>query len=259
MGKDLQIFSNKEYGSIRIIEIETILWFVAADISKILDYSETSVMLRRLDEDETMKIVPTEIVGTSSMAREITLINESGLYNAVLGSHKSEAKKFKKWVTSEVLPQIRQTGGYIPSNEDDSDEDILAKALLIANKKIELKNKVIASKERQIQEQKPKVVFADAVATSSTSILVGELAKILKQNGINTGEKRLFDWLRKNGYLISRKGTDYNMPTQKSMELKLFEIKETSIAHSDGHITINKTTKVNGKGQIYFINKFKAA
>lgn len=143
--------------------------------------------------------------------------------------------------------------------EWNSPEKVMARALVLTNKKIESQNLVINEQSRQIEADKPKAIFADAVTTSKQSILIGELAKILKQNGINTGEKRLFEWLRTNKYLISRKGTDYNMPTQKSMDLGLFEIKETAITHSDGHVTVNKTTKVTGKGQIYFVNKFKSA
>lgn len=143
--------------------------------------------------------------------------------------------------------------------EWNSPEKVMARALVLANKKIESQNSVIERQTKQIEADKPKAIFADAVAASKQSVLIGELAKILKQNGFNTGEKRLFEWLRINKYLISRKGSDYNMPTQKSMDLGLFEIKETAVTHSDGHVTVNKTTKVTGKGQIYFINKFKSA
>lgn len=143
--------------------------------------------------------------------------------------------------------------------EWNSPEKVMARALVLANKKIESQNSIIEQQTKQIEIDKPKAIFADAVATSKQSILIGELAKILKQNGFDTGEKRLFEWLRKHKYLISRKGTDYNMPTQKSMDLGLFEIKETAVTHSDGHVTVSKTTKVTGKGQIYFVNKFKSA
>lgn len=142
--------------------------------------------------------------------------------------------------------------------EWNSPENVMARAIVLANKKIESQNSVIERQTKQIEENRPKAIFADAVAASKQSVLIGELAKILKQNGFNTGEKRLFEWLRINKYLISRRGSDYNMPTQKSMDLGLFEIKETAVTHSDGHVTINKTTKVTGKGQIYFINKFKS-
>lgn len=189
---------------------------------------------------------------------EISTISQAGqqyfteeqLYDFMLECKTEKCKPFKKWVTHEVLPQIRKTGGYIGNTEKMSDEEILAKALLVAQKTIENKNK-------QIEEQKPKEIFADAVSTSTDTILVGKLAKILRQNGINIGQNRLFKWLRDNGYLIKRNGADYNMPTQYSMDLGLFKIKETAITHSDGHVTINKTPKVTGKGQIYFINKFK--
>ena len=184
-------------------------------------------------------------------------ISEPAVYKLAFKASNEVAEKFQDWLSIEVLPQIRQTGGYIPSSENDSDEDIMAKALLIANKKIEIKNKVIAQKDRQLMLQQPKVAFADAVSASHTSILVGDLAKILKQNGVDIGANRLFERLRKEGFLIKRKGTDYNMPTQKSMELGLFEVKETSIAHSDGHVSISKTPKVTGKAQLYFVNKFR--
>lgn len=137
-----------------------------------------------------------------------------------------------------------------------SPEMIMKRALEIANKNVENLKLENEEQKKQLKEQKPKVLFADAVSTSHTSILIGELAKILKQNGVDMGQNRLFKWLRDNGYLIKRKGTDYNMPTQYSMDLGLFEVKETSITHSDGHISISKTPKVTGKGQMYFINKF---
>lgn len=182
---------------------------------------------------------------------------EEQLYDFMLEAHTDKCKKFKKWITHEVLPKIRKTGGYIPTNEDMTDEEIMAKALLVAQKTIKNKNELIESQNKRIEEMKPKEIFADAVSTSTDTILVGKLAKILRQNGINIGQNRLFKWLRDNGYLIKRNGADYNMPTQYSMDLGLFKIKETAITHSDGHVTINKTPKVTGKGQIYFINKFK--
>ena len=182
---------------------------------------------------------------------------EEQLYDFMLEAHTDKCKKFKKWITHEVLPKIRKTGGYIPTNEDMTDEEIMAKALLVAQKTIENKNKLIENQNKRIEKMKPKEIFADAVASSKDTILIRKLAKILRQNGINIGQNRLFKWLRDNGYLIKRNGADYNMPTQYSMDLGLFKIKETAITHSDGHVTINKTPKVTGKGQIYFINKFK--
>lgn len=186
----------------------------------------------------------------------MTIINESGLYSLIMSSKLKNAKQFKRWVTSEVLPSIRKTGGYIAGEENMTEDELILKAMNVLNAKVEnlkLKNKQLESK---IEEQKPKVLFADSVKSSKTSVLIGELAKIIKQNGHDIGQNRLFQWLRSNNYLISRKGTDYNMPTQKSMNLGLFEVKETSITHSDGHISISKTPKVTGKGQVYFVNKF---
>jgi anti-repressor protein len=254
MNNQLQVFNNPEFGQVRIIAKENQPWFVGKDVAEILSYSNPLKAIRDHVDDEDKGVNEMDTPGGK---QAIITINESGLYSLILSSKLPSAKKFKHWVTSEVLPQIRQAGGYIPSNDNDSDDAIMAKALLIAQNKIKLKNKVIVDKERQLLDQRPKVVFADAVSASRTSILIGELAKILRQNGVNIGEKRLFEWLRNMGYLISRRGTDFNMPTQKSMDLKLFEIKETPICHADGHITISKTTKVKGKGQIYFINKFK--
>lgn len=175
---------------------------------------------------------------------------EEQLYDFMLEAHTDKCKKFKKWITHEVLPQIRKTGGYLGNTKELSEEEIMAKAFMIAQKTIE-------NQKKQLEEQKPKVIFADAVASSKGTILIRELAKILKQNGIDIGEKRLYKWLRDNGYLIKQKGADYNTPTQRAMDLKLFEVKETSVTHSNGSVIISKTTKVTGKGQIYFINKFK--
>lgn len=248
----LQVFKNEQFGEIRTIIKDGEPWFVAKDISGILGYSETNRMTSRLDEDET---ISTRLVG---MNMNSTLINESGLYNAVLGSNKLEAKKFKKWVTAEVLPSIRKHGTYMTDNTIEkalTDPDFLIK--LATNLKEEKLKRVAA--ENKLVLQQPKVIFADAVSTSHTSILVGDLAKILKQNGIEVGAKRLFEHLRKDGYLIKRKGTDYNMPTQKSMELNLFEIKETAISHADGHTSISKTPKITGTGQVYFVNRFMKA
>lgn len=183
-------------------------------------------------------------------------LTESGVFKLIFKSNKEEAEKFQDWVTDEVLPSIRKTGGYIPIDENMSDSEIMARALQISQKTIQQKDEKIVQLQDQIEKDKTKVIFANAVSASHTSILVGELAKILKQNGVEIGQNKFFQYLREQGYLIKRKGTDYNMPTQRSMEQGLFEIKETSVSHSDGHISVNKTPKVTGKGQQYFINKF---
>lgn len=239
---NIKIFENKEFGKVRVQEIDNEIWFAAKDVCESLDIKNTTQAVNRLDEDERTMLN----IGRQG---ETNFINEYGLYNLVLASRKQEAKKFKRWITHEVIPSIRKTGGYIAGQENLTDNEIMAKALLVAQN-------VIKEKSKALEVQKPKVLFAESVEASKTSILIGELAKILKQNGHEIGQNRLFEWLRVNNYLISRKGTDYNMPTQKSMNLGIFEIKETTITHADGHISISKTVKVTGKGQVYFINKF---
>lgn len=247
--KDLQIFKNEEFGEIRTLEINNEPYFVAIDVCKILDIKNTTQAINRLDEDERTMFN----IGRQG---ETNIVNEYGLYNLILASRKKEAKAFKRWITHEVIPAIRKTGGYIAGEENMSEDELVLKAMTVLNKKVENLRLENAKLENRIEEQKPKVLFADSVETSKTSVLIGELAKIIKQNGHDIGQNRLFKWLRNNNYLISRRGTDYNMPTQKSMNLELFEVKETTITHSDGHISISKTPKVTGKGQVYFVNKF---
>ena len=179
-------------------------------------------------------------------------IPENIFYRLAMKAKNKTAEKFQALVADEIIPSIRKTGGYIAGSKEMSDAEIMARALMVAQRTIDNKN-------AQIEEMRPKALFADSVATSSSCILVGELAKILRQNGVNIGEKRLFEWMRNNGYLVRRKGTDYNMPTQRSMDLNLFAIKETVISHSGGHTTVSKTPKITGKGQQYFINKFLGA
>lgn len=244
---ELQVFKNQEFGQVRTLTLNDEPWFVGKDVAEALGYSKARNAIATHIDSEDKKDAP--IQGTLGGVQEMTVINESGLYSLVLSSKLPSAKKFKRWVTSEVLPALRKTGQY--QVKELSGSELMAKAL------IEAQN-VLAAKDKQIEEMKPKVVFADAVATSHTSILVGELAKILKQNGIDMGQKRLFAWLREKGYLIKRQGTDYNMPTQKAMDLGLFEIKEGSYVNGSGVNITTKTPKVTGKGQQYFINKFLA-
>ncbi|QCR33164.1 phage antirepressor [Lysinibacillus sp. SGAir0095] len=249
--KEIQTF-NFESNNIRVLEINNQPFFVGKEIACILGYQNTPKAIRDHVDDEDKL---TERIVLSGQRREVIVINESGLYSLILSSKLESAKRFKRWVTSEVLPSIRKHGAYMTP---DTIEKVLTDPDTIIHIATQLKEEREKRKatELVLEEQKPKVIFADSVAASKTTILVGELAKIIKQNGFNIGPKRLFEWLRDNGYLIKRKGTDYNMPTQYSMELNLFEIKETSITHSDGHISISKTPKVTGKGQVYFINKF---
>lgn len=241
---EVQLF-NFESHEVRSLLLNNEPWFVGKDVAEALGYSKARNAITTHIDSEDKKDAP--IQGTLGGVQEMTVINESGLYSLVLSSKLPSAKKFKRWVTSEVLPALRKTGQY--QVKELSGQELMAKALIEAQS-------VLAAKDKQIQEMKPKVVFADAVATSHTSILVGELAKILKQNGIDMGQKRLFAWLREKGYLIKRQGTDYNMPTQKAMELGLFEIKEGSYVNGSGVNITTKTPKVTGKGQQYLINKF---
>ena len=245
---------NFEQQKVRILKINEQPWFVGRDVATVLGYSKPqNAILKNVDVDDALK---RGITDSLNRVQETTLINESGLYSLIFSSKLESAKQFKRWVTSEVLPSIRKDGGYIATDENDDEASIMAKALLIANKTIENTKKKIVEQQLIIDVQKPKVIFADAIQASETTILIGEFAKILKQNGIDIGQKRLFEWLRENGYLIKRKGSDYNTPTQKSMELGLFEIKETPIHHNGGELSISRTSKITGKGQSYFINKF---
>lgn len=243
---NIQIFKNEQFGSIRAIELNGEPWLVGKDVADVLGYGNYRQALKTNVDEEDKGVHQMDTLGGR---QDMTIINESGLYSLIFGSKLPKAKEFKHWVTSEVLPSIRKHGGYIKDQENMTDDELIAKALLVAQSKI-------AEKDKHIEQMKPKAIFADAVSASNTSILIGELAKILRQNGIEIGQNRLFSWLRDNGYLVKRKGTDYNMPTQSAMEKGLFEIKETVISHSDGHTSINKTTKVTGKGQQHFINHF---
>ena len=250
---NLQIFDSPDFGQIRTIQQNGEPWFVGKDVADILGYQNGSRDVNRhVDEDDRQNYQN----GTFESNRGLTIINESGLYSLILSSKMPRAKEFKRWVTSEVIPAIRKTGGYIAGSENMTDAEIMAKAVLVAQSTIRQRDQRIKELESDVAAAKPKVLFADAVSASDSTILIGDLAKILKQNGYNTGQKRLFQWLRDNGYLIKRQGADYNSPTQRSMELGLFRVKETAISHSDGHVSVSKTTKVTGKGQQYFINKF---
>jgi len=249
--KELQVFSY-EGKEVRTIQRNGETWWVLKDVCGVLDLSNARMIADRLDEDDVSLAYVTDSIGRQ---QQTNIVNESGLYNVILRSDKPEAKKFKRWVTHEVLPQIRRHGAYITTSKLEeimNDPDAWIKLLTALKDERQEKERL----KLQAAEDKPKVVFADAVSVSEGTILIGELAKILKGNGINIGQNRLFERLRQDGFLIKRKGTDYNAPTQKAMELGLFRVKETAITHSDGHVTISKTTKVTGKGQQYFINYF---
>ena len=239
-------FNSDQFGQLRAIQDESgEPWFVARDVCNALELTNPTVAVNSLDEDERAKF-------NLGRQGEANIVSEPGFYKLVLKSRKPEAKAFQRWVTHEVLPSIRKKGGYIAAAPDETPEQIMARAVLLAQD-------TIARQKAQIEELKPKALFADAVAASDGTCLVGELAKMMRQNGVQIGQNRLFEKLRQDGYL-GKTGSNYNVPTQRAMEMGLFRIKETSITHSDGHITVQRTAKVTGKGQQYFINRFiKAA
>lgn len=254
---ELQIFRNDQFGEIRTVEIDGEPWFVGKDIAERLGYSNASkaVMVHVDEEDKRLEMLPISDSQNGNVVKT-ALINESGLYSLVLSSKLPTAKQFKRWVTSEVIPSIRKHGGYIAGQQELSDAELMAKALLVANRQIEERQKRIEALEEKAQLDAPKVLFASAVETAKTSILVGDLAKILKQNGVDIGQNRLFQWLRDNGWLIKEHRSDYNSPTQKGMNMGLFEVKEGTVINPDGSVRVTKTTKVTGKGQLYFANLF---
>ena len=237
---NIKIFENSEFGEIRTVTVDNEPMFCLSDVCRALGLTQPSKVKERLNE-KGVNSIPTLTAGGE---QKLLYINESNLYKAIFQSRKESAERFTDWVTSEVLPSIRKNGGYIAGQESLSDDELLAKALMVAQNKI-------AEKDRQIERMKPKEIFADAVSASETSILVGELAKLIKQNGVDIGQNRLFQKLRDMGYLTKK-----NYPTQKAMDLKLFEIVERTITAANGSTKITQTPKVTGKGQQYFINKF---
>lgn len=243
---ELEIFKSDEFGNIRTVTINNEPWFVGKDIATILGYSNTRKALADHVDEEDKGVTKCDTPGG---VQDLTVINESGLYSLILSSKMPTAKRFKHWVTSEVLPAIRKTGGYQMKMPEG--KELLALAVLEAQKTIEEQN-------AQIERMRPKEIFADAVATSKQSILIGQLAKLICQNGHSIGQNRLFQWMRNNGYLM-KSGNNYNMPMQRYVEQGLFEIKERSITNPDGSVKLTRTTKVTGKGQQYFINKFLVA
>ena len=257
----LQIFENPEFGAVRTVEIDGEPWLVGKDVAEALGYTNPrKAMSDHVDEEDKGVTKCDTLGGVQSM----TIINESGLYSLVLSSKLPTARKFKHWVTSEVLPSIRRHGLYA-ADELLNNPDLMIRAM----EELKAERARANALAEKVERDAPKVLFAESVAASQHSILVFVLAKILRLNGVQIGGKRVFEWLRgdgylirlyewlrTNGYLIRRKGSDWNMPTQRAVEMGLFEIKETSVTHADGHVTVNKTPKVTGKGQQYFINLF---
>lgn len=241
---NIQVFNNEQFGALRTYEEDGQILFCGKDVAKALGYKNTRDAMSKHCKG-VAKRYPLQTAGG---VQEFVFITEPDLYRLITHSKLPTAEKFERWVFEEVLPAIRRTGGYMVAKQDETPEQIMARAVLVAQDTIERQKK-------QIEELKPKALFADAVAASDGTCLVGELAKMLKQNGVNIGQNRLFSWLRENGYL-GKTGSNRNVPTQRSMEQGLFRIKETAVTHSDGHVTINRTPKVTGKGQRYFIEAF---
>lgn len=249
---EVTIFNNEEFGSIRTVEIDGEIWFVGKDVAEKLGYSDTAQAIRKRVDDEDKGVVD---LTTPGGIQKIIIINESGLYSLVLSSKLPNAKAFKRWITSEVIPSIRKHGAYMTLETAEqmlNNPDIMIRLLQELKSEQEQRREL----ERQKRENAPKVLFAEAVETSDSTVTVGDLAKILKQNGIEIGRDRLFHWMRENGYLIKMEGTDFNVPTQKGMNAGLFELKESLVKLPNGKLLIGKTPKVTGKGQIYFVKKF---
>ena len=247
---DLQIFNNEEFGEIRTITKDNKTYFAGSDVAKALGYAIPHKAVQTHCKGVLKWNIP-----TSSGNQDVLFITEGDIYRLIMKSKLPSAEKFEKWVMEEVLPSIRKNGGYIAGQETLSDEELLSKALVVAQRKIDEKNNIIAMQDSRIQGMIPKEIFADAVSASHTSILVGDLAKLICQNGVQIGQKRLFEWLRENNFLI-KSGSSRNMPQQRYVEQGLFEVKERNVQNPDGSVRITRTTKVTGKGQVYFINKF---
>lgn len=247
---ELKVFENPEFGRMRTVSVNNEPWFFAKDVCDALSIA-TNHVRESLDEDEVSNLRSTEI-GPEFGGKAPLIVSEAGLYSLILKSRKPEAKAFKRWITHEVIPAIRKTGGYqVPQ----SPAEQMAQGILAAQKLLAERDATIAKQNERIAVLTPKGIFADAVTASKTSILVGGLAKLIKQQGIDIGQKRLFAWMRENGFLI-KSGTEKNMPTQRAMDMKLFEVKEGSFVDGNGVNRITRTTKVTGKGQVYFVNKF---
>lgn len=241
---DIQKFTNDEFGTIRVADNNGEPWFVAKDVCDALGINKYRDAVSRLDADERESVV----VDTLGGKQEVSAVSEPGFYKLVMKSRKPEAKAFQRWVTHEVLPSIRRQGGYMTARADETHEQIMARALMLAKDTMD-------RQQREIAELRPKALFADAVAASDGTCLIGELAKMMRQNGVHVGQNRLFEWLRRDGFL-GKTGSNYNVPTQMAMERGLFRIKETAVTHSDGHVTVNRTPKATGKGQRYFIDRY---
>ena len=247
---ELQIFSSEEFGEIRTVEINGKPYFAGSDVASALGYAIPHKAVQTHCKGVLKWNIPTK-----SGNQDALFIPEGDVYRLIMRSKLPAAEKFESWVMDEVIPSIRKNGGYIAGQENLSDDELLAKALMVAQNKIAERDRIIAEKQEHIEKMRPKEIFADAVSSSHTSILIGDLAKLICQNGYQIGQKRLFEWMRNNGYLV-KFGASKNMPMQRYIEQGLFEVKESNVQNPDGSVRITRTTKVTGKGQVYFVNKF---
>ena len=249
---DVTIFRKDEFGAVRAVMLEGEPWFVAADVCRALGIGNSSDAVKRLDDDEHALV---SIEGLSRGNDKANIINEPGLYGLVLASRKPEAKAFKRWITHEVIPEIRKTGGYIAGQEMMDDDQLLANALMVAQRKIAERNKQLEAANAKIQADAPKVLFAETVEKAEGDILVRQLAKLMVQRGYETGEKRLYDLLRRDGFVIKANAKDQNAPTQRSVDMGLMRSIERTVSSAEKTF-ISSTTVITPKGQIYFLNKY---
>lgn len=274
MKESIKIFENAQFGQIRTSVAENgEPLFCLADLCKAIGVSNHRNVAKRIDEDGVRRMDITDSLGRN---QQVLFVTEPGMYEVLLRSDSAKAKPFRNWVCGEVLPSIRKSGGYMVARVDETPEQIMARALIVAQETISRQKAAVAAAEKRAtlleattrqmtvqingletknKELLPGATFAKAVETSEHSILIGELARIIKQNGVEIGQNRLFQWLRENGFLC-KKGEWYNQPTQRAMEMGLFEIKKTVITKPSGDSLVTTTTKVTGKGQIYFVNRF---
>lgn len=247
---ELQIFKNAEFGEVRVVEHEGQPWFVASDVAKALGYEKPNNAV-----NEHCKKVNKFSYPNSGQLQPYNIIPESDVYRLVMRSNLPKAIEFQDWICEEVIPSLRKTGGYMLTKADDTPESIMARAVLVAQDTIERLKSHAAKLESRVEEMRPKELFADSVSASESSILVGQLAALLKQNGVNIGQNRLFERLRNDGFLI-KFGERRNCPTQRALDMGLFELKERTVNNPDGSVRITLTTKVTGKGQVYFVNRY---
>lgn len=241
----IQIFNNKEFGNLRIVLIDNEPWMIGKDVAEALGYTNPRKAIADHVDEEDKGVTKCDTLGGK---QDLTVINESGVYALIFGSKLESAKRFKRWVTAEILPSLRKNGGYILNQDSMTQEQILAAALQVSKK-------IIEDRDRQIENMKQKEQFANAIMASKDSILVGDMAKLISQNGVQIGQKKLFAWLRDNGYLI-KQGNSYNMPKQRYIDQGLFEIRENIIQSTSGTPRITYTTRITGKGQQYFVDIF---